>query len=111
MNRILDRMVAGIVTMTKITYPRRIERKIVEPESFREALISIVVHNNYYTKGYTPVAEICLDRIELTSYGGLVPEQNAEDFFYGASKPHTRELMRIFKGLSSALAWTVSFVI
>lgn len=58
MNRILDRMVAGIVTMTKITYPRRIERKLVEPESFREALISIVVHNNYYyTKGYTPVAE------------------------------------------------------
>lgn len=103
MNCILDRMVAGIVTMTKITYPRRIERKLVEPEPFREALISIVVHNDY-TKGYTPVAEICSGRTELTSYGGLVPEQNAEDFFYGASKPHTRELMRIFKGLSSALA-------
>lgn len=103
MNHILDRMVAGIVTMTKVTYSQRIERKLVEPESFREALINIVAHNNY-TKGYTPVDEIYSDRIELTSYGGLVPDQNAEDFFYGASKPHTRELMRIFKGLSSALA-------
>ena len=51
MNRILDRMVAVIVTMTKITYPRRIERKLVEPESFREALISIAVYNKTIRRG------------------------------------------------------------
>lgn len=97
-NRILDRIAAENVTMTKITYPRRIERKLVEPEPLREALINMVVHNDY-TKGYTPVAEIYSDRIELTSYGGLVPGQNEEDFFSGASMPRNRELMRIFKDL------------
>lgn len=97
-NRILERMTAENVTMTKITYPRRIERKLVEPEPLREALINMVVHNDF-TKGYPPVAEIFSDRIELTSYGGLVPGQNEEDFFSGASMPRNRELMRIFKDL------------
>lgn len=45
------------------------------------------------------VADIFSDRIELTSYGGLVPGQNEEDFFSGASMPRNRELMRIFKDL------------
>ena len=49
-NRILERMAAENVTITKITYPRRIERKLVEPEPLREALINMVVHNDY-TKG------------------------------------------------------------
>ena len=97
-NRILERMTAENVTMTKITYPRRIERKLVETEPLREALINMVVHNDY-TKGYTPVAEIFSDRIELTSYGGLVPGQNEEVFFSGASMPRNRELVRIFKDL------------
>ena len=97
-NRILDRMAAENVTMTKITYPRRIERKLVEPDPLREALINMVVHNDY-TRGYVPVAEIFSDRIELTSYGGLVPGQSEEDFFSGASMPRNRELMRIFRDL------------
>ena len=50
-NRILDRMAAENVTMTKITYPKRIERKLVEPESFREALISIAVYNKTIRRG------------------------------------------------------------
>ena len=83
-NRILERMAAENVTMTKITYPRRIERKLVEPEPLREALINMVVHNDY-TKGYTPVAEIFSERIKLTSYGGMVSGQSEEDFFSGAS--------------------------
>ena len=86
-NRILERMAAENVTITKITYPRRIERKLVEPEPLREALINMVVHNDY-TKGYTPVAEIFSDRIELTSYGGMVSGQSEEDFFSGASLCH-----------------------
>ena len=97
-NRILERMAAENVTMTKITYPHRIERKLVEPEPLREALINMVVHNDF-TKGYSPVAEIFSDRIELTSYGGMVPGQSEEDFFSGASMPRNRELMRIFRDL------------
>ena len=97
-NRILERMAAENVTMTKITYPRRIERKLVEPEPLREALINMVVHNDY-TKGYTPVAEIFSERIKLASYVGMVSGQSEEDFFSGASMPRNRELMSIFKDL------------
>lgn len=91
-------MAAENITMTKITYPRRIERKLVDPEPLREALINMIVHNDY-SKGYTPVAEIFSDRIELTSHGGMVSGQSKEDFFSGASMPRNRELMRIFKDL------------
>ena len=58
----------------------------------------MIVHNDY-TRGYSPVAEIFSNRIELTSYGGLVPGQSEEDFFSGASMPRNRELMRIFRDL------------
>ena len=98
MNRILDRMVAENVTMTKIAYPRRIEKKLVEPVPLREALVNMVVHNDY-TRGYTPVVGIFSNRIDLTSYGGLVPGQDEDDFFAGVSMPRNRELMRIFKDL------------
>ena len=40
-NRILERMAAENVTMTKITYPRRIERKLVEPEPLRPELVEV----------------------------------------------------------------------
>ena len=58
----------------------------------------MVVHNDC-TRGYSPVAEIFSDRIELTSYGGLVSGQSEEDFFSGASMPRNRELIRIFRDL------------
>ena len=59
---------------------------------------NMIVHNDY-TRGYSPVAEIFSDRIELTSYGGLVPGQSEEDFFSGVSIPRNRELMRVFRDL------------
>ena len=41
-----------------------------EPVPVREAVINMLVHNDY-THGYTPVAELFSDRLELTSHGGL----------------------------------------
>ncbi len=66
-----------------------------EPVPVREAVINMLVHNDY-THGYTPVVELFSDRLELTSHGGL-PEGLSEDmFFKGVSRPRNREIMRIF---------------
>ena len=66
-----------------------------EPVPVREAVINMLVHNQYI-HGYTPVVELFSDRLELTSHGGL-PEGLSEDmFFKGVSRPRNREIMRIF---------------
>ena len=66
-----------------------------EPVPVREAVINMLVHNDY-THGYTPVVELFSDRLELTSHGGL-PEGLSEDmFFKGDSRPRNKEIMRIF---------------
>ena len=66
-----------------------------EPVPVREAVINMLVHNDY-THGYTPVVELFSDRLELTSHGGL-PEGLSEDMsFKGVSRPRNREIMRIF---------------
>lgn len=62
----------------------------------REAIINAVVHNDF-SHEYPPVFEIFSDRIELTSYGGLIQGQSQEDFFSGGSMPRNRELMRVFR--------------
>ena len=62
----------------------------------REAIINAVVHNDY-SREYQPVFEIFSDRMEITSYGGLIHGQRLEDFFSGGSMPRNRELMRVFK--------------
>lgn len=93
---ILERLKIENVTMSKITYPNRIEKKLIESIALREAVINMIVHNQY-TYGYTPYVEIFSDRIDLTSHGGLVEDQSIDDFFSGISKPRNRELMRIFR--------------
>ena len=66
-----------------------------EPVPVREAVINMLVHNQYIY-GYTPVVELFSDRLELTSHGGL-PDGLSEDmFFKGVSRPRNREIMRIF---------------
>lgn len=44
----------------------------MEPVPLREALINAIVHNDY-SREIPPVFETFSDRMELTSYGGLVP--------------------------------------
>ena len=44
-----------------------------------------------------PVFEIFSNRMEFTSYGGLISGQSREDFFSCSSMPRNRELMRVFK--------------
>lgn len=95
-NTVLDKMRIENVTKAKVTSTKRIERNLVEPVPLREALINAIVHNDFSWE-IPPVFEIFSDRMEFTSYGGLIPGQSMEDFFSCSSMPRNRELMRVFK--------------
>ena len=85
-------------TFAKITFERRLERKLVEETPLREAVLNALLHNDY-TYGATPKVEMFSDRIEVTSAGGLPPGVSREDFLSGYSNPRNKELMRIFHDL------------
>ena len=95
-HRVLDKFKVENITKAKITDTVRIEKNLVEDLPLREAIINAIVHNDY-SHEYPPVFEIFSDRIEITSYGGLIQGQSESDFFSGGSMPRNRELMRIFK--------------
>lgn len=94
-DRILDRLHVENRTWTRITSKYRIEKHMFEPVPVREAVINMLVHNQY-DHGYTPVVELFSDRLELTSHGGLPEGLSKEMFFAGVSRPRNREIMRIF---------------
>lgn len=79
-----------------MTSSKRIEKNLIEPVPLREALINAIVHNDF-SREIPPVFEIFSDRMEFTSYGGLIQGQSEDDFFSCSSMPRNRELMRVFK--------------
>ena len=95
-NQVLEKMKIENVTKAKVTSTKRIEKNLVEPVPLREALINAIVHNDF-SREIPPVFEIFNDRMEFTSYGGLISGQSKEDFFSCSSMPRNRELMRVFK--------------
>jgi predicted HTH transcriptional regulator len=98
LNRVLDRLDTENVTMAKITYPYRVETKLVDPKALREAVINAFAHNDY-SEGNTPIFDIFSDRFEITTYGNLLAWIGKEEFFTGFSKPRNPEIMRVFKDL------------
>ena len=105
-NHVLEKMKIENVTKAKVTSTKRIEKNLVESVAMREALINAIVHNDF-SQEIPPVFEIFSDRIEFTSYGGLIQGQSEEDFFGCSSMPRNRELMRVFKdvGLVEQRFW------
>ena len=95
---ILQRFQVENTTKARITSTVREEKNLVDPVALREAIINAVVHNDF-TREIPPVFEIFSNRIEITSYGGLILGQTKEDFFSCRSVPRNRELMRVFKDL------------
>ena len=95
--RILDRLDSENRTFTKITSKNRLEKERVNTIALREAVINAIVHNDY-TKGF-PLVEIYIDRIVVTSCGGLVEGLTETDFFKCRSMPRNRELMRVFRDM------------
>lgn len=95
---ILDRVDVENTIFTKITYPLRQERELINSIAIREALINAVVHNDY-SYGATPKLEFFSDRAEVTSMGGLPYGVTEADFFGGCSVPRNKEIMRVFRDL------------
>lgn len=95
-NQVLEKMKIENVTKAQVTSSKRIEKNLIEPVPLREALINAIVHNDF-SREIPPVFEIFSNRMEFTSYGGLIQGQSEEDFFSCSSMPRNRELMRVFK--------------
>lgn len=93
---VIDKLEIENKTMTQITGKERLEKRLVDAVALREAVINAIVHNDY-TREIPPVFEIFSDRIVITSYGGLMPGLDKEEFFNCRSMPRNRELMRVFK--------------
>ena len=96
--QVLDKIELENKTRSKITYQKRIDKRLWDAVALREAIINAIVHNDY-TREIPPKFEIFDDRIEITSAGGLGEELNENEFFQGFSVPRNQEIMRIFKDL------------
>lgn len=94
--QVLEKMKIENITKAYVTSSDRIEKNLVEAIPLREALINAIVHNDF-SREIPPVFEIFSDRMEFTSFGGLIPGQSKTDFFSCSSMPRNRELMRVFK--------------
>ncbi|MCL2522168.1 MAG: putative DNA binding domain-containing protein [Erysipelotrichales bacterium] len=82
-------------TAIEITYPNRIETRLVDHTALREATLNSILHNDYIN-GAFPVVEFYSDRVEITSTGGLPSGLTEKEFFAGRSLPRNREIMRVF---------------
>ncbi|MDR1101075.1 MAG: putative DNA binding domain-containing protein [Clostridiales bacterium] len=99
MDKVLERFDVENKTFAKVTYPKRLEKNLVDKNSLREFVINAFAHNDY-ADGDTPIFEMFSDRISITSYGGLVDGLTEKDFFECCTKTRNREIMRIFKDLN-----------
>ncbi|MDR2706100.1 MAG: putative DNA binding domain-containing protein [Planctomycetaceae bacterium] len=98
-NAVLDKFEIENITQARIAGlgPRQ-EKRLVDNNALREAIINAFAHNDYST-GETPIFEIYSDRFEITSYGGLVAGLSVEEFFEGVSRLRNPEIMRIFRDI------------
>ncbi|HOC61108.1 MAG TPA: putative DNA binding domain-containing protein [Smithellaceae bacterium] len=96
--RVLDKLDVENRTFTKITSKRRLQKRMIEANALREAVINAIVHNDYSYEA-PPKFELFSDRMEITSTGGLPFGLNRNDFYTGVSVPRNKELMRVFRDM------------
>jgi len=95
---VLEKLKIENKTFARITPLKREERKLLEPDALREAIINAIIHNDYSNE-VPPKFELFEDRLEITSSGGLPDGFDEEEFFQGYSVPKNKELMRVFRDL------------
>lgn len=93
---VLEKLNLENKTLAKITYPFRQEKRLIDPDSLREAIINAFVHNDY-SDLMSPAFYIYSDSLEIVSYGGLIDGMSQEELVTGCSRPRNREIMRVFK--------------
>jgi predicted HTH transcriptional regulator len=79
-HRVLEKLKIENKTFTKVTYPTRLERNLIDNAALREAFINAVVHTDY-SQGIGPVVEIYSDRLTITSIGGTSSKSNIRKYF------------------------------
>ena len=97
-DRVLDKLHIENRIFTKITEKFRKEVQMYDAVAMREAVINAFVHNDY-SDLMTPVFELFSDRLEITSYGGLIDGMTKDELTSGISRPRNREIMRIYKDM------------
>jgi len=99
MQRIIDRIdVENITQSRKRPMQTRLDKNLVDKKILHEVIINAFAHNDY-SRLDTPIFQIYSDRIEITSFGGLVDGLTLEKFYGGTSMPRNREIMRVLKDL------------
>lgn len=92
---VLEFMRSQNVTKTDLTNGLRKEAPLFNLESFREAWINAIVHNDWIHM-LPPSVFLYDDRIEISSYGQPPFGMTKEEFFHGRSKPVNEALFNIF---------------
>ncbi len=96
-DRVINRLEAENYAKSTIVGARRIDKRLMDMGSLREALINAMAHNDWFI--IEPTVYIFSDRIEILSRGGLPKGETKEMFFKGISTPRNKELMRILSDL------------
>ena len=95
---ILDKIEIENKIFTKIEYPERKEIKMYDFAAVREAVVNAIVHNDWSNE-YAPKFEMFIDRLVISSNGGIQPATTKEEFLEGYSLPKNKELMKVFNDL------------
>lgn len=98
---ILDYVKSQDVVRVDLSGGKRIEKPLFDFESFREAWINAVVHNDWLHM-IPPSVFIFDDRVEVSSYGSIPFNMSEEEFFGGRSRPINRGMFNIFSVSSFA---------
>jgi predicted HTH transcriptional regulator len=83
-----------------MTSGKRIEKRLFDPNSVREAILNAFNHQDYTMT--TPAVYLFSDRIEIISFGGLAKGQTRELFLKGISLSRNKPLMDILKNFTYA---------
>ncbi len=98
---IIDRIIdyADAINMTKavehIATGIREDIKMFDQDCFNEAVKNAFIHNSWLRK-VAPMITFFEDRVEITSFSSLAPNQTLEGFYKGHSIPVNEDLSSIF---------------
>lgn len=99
-DRVINRLEAENIAKSSIVDAKRVDKRLMDMASLREAFINAIAHNDWSI--VEPAVYIFSNHIEVISHGGLPDGETKEMFFKGISTPRNKELMRILSDLNYA---------
>ena len=95
--QMMNRIASENICISNTTVRPRIDTYLFDYDSFNEAIVNAIVHNDWSIA--EPQISFFKDRIEILSHGWLPHTLSLEDFYRGISKPRNIRLMKIFSDL------------